>query len=104
MTTTKASSLAGEFLASIEFRTAAEGGRTEPTPGGIFRCVLEIDGKNHDCALLLEELAQVHPGERVTVPIKLLDPDLALPLIVLGKKFLLKDYRIIATGTVLEIL
>jgi hypothetical protein len=103
MTQNESPSSQGEFVAVVEFRTTAQGGRVQPTSGDMLRCLLEIDGKNCDCALLLKGIPPVLPGQKLTVPIKLLDVEYALPLISVGKNFLLKDYRIIATGTVVEI-
>ena len=62
--------------------------------------MVAVKDKNFDCMLDLAESGKVFLGDSVRVPLKLLDPDSALPYLEVGADFLLRDYRCIARGKV----
>lgn len=88
--------------AEVSFKTTAEGGRQGPTPSDRFGCMLGIEGKYFDCLILVSECGPIAPGERKVVPIVFLYPELAMPLAVVGTRFVLREHKEIAHGTVIE--
>jgi hypothetical protein len=93
-----------DVIVDISFYKTENGGRKGPTPPNFFACIFVIDGQNHDCRLLLENVGSVYPGEgKSNVPIKFWCPELVLPKIDINKKFLLRDGQVIAEGKVIKI-
>jgi hypothetical protein len=54
-----------DIIATIQFRTTAEGGRKGPTPKDMFRCPFIFGQEAFDCGLHLNEVGAVHPGQTV---------------------------------------
>jgi len=90
-----------DIRAQITFLTTEEGGRLSPTPANFFNCPMLIKQQCFDSRLQLAEIGFIAPGDTVEVPIKFLDPDRVLPLLIVGDSFELWEARPIARGKVL---
>lgn len=93
-----------DIMARVWFYPTAHDGRQSPTPKDIFGCLLELNGDYFDCRLLLTEIGPLYPGQQAEVPIKFLNFVLVKHQLAPGKKFYLRDKRIIAEGEVTKIL
>jgi translation elongation factor EF-Tu-like GTPase len=76
-----------DLVARVHFLSAAEGGRTTPTPSNAFGCTFELAGERYDCRLLLESVGSIAPGRQATVPIKVLSRGLLKGLLKVGQTF-----------------
>lgn len=93
-----------EMTADVYFKRTDEGGKAKAIRGE-FRTILEHRGKNFDCRFSAEEVGGlISPGERHTLSIQFLSPDLALAGLSPGSRFDLWEGGKYAVGTVLEIL
>jgi hypothetical protein len=90
-------------VCNIKFLTAQEGGRHSNTPDDKLHCMFELEGSLYDCRLLLSSVGSVPPGAEFEAAIIFLDPNAIIPKLHVGFKFLLRDPRTIAYGTVLSI-
>lgn len=90
-------------LARVTFRRTEEGGLSEPTPPDTLRCISDFDGERFSCFVLLSEVGSVRPGDVVTVPIQFLYPEYVKPLLHIGRRFDLRDWRPIASVEVVEV-
>ncbi len=88
----------------VRFKTTAEGGREGPILIGerAYGCPLLIEGEAFDCRLLLNAQT-LHLGETYELPVKFLNPDLALPKLSPGKPVKLWEGKDIATGEVVRL-
>ena len=93
-----------DVIVRLRFYSTAEGGRKGPTPERIFKCIFVFRSENFDCALMLEGIGSVHPGQTVTVPIVFLCPDLLEGRLHPGDTIHLREARIIAVGEVESVL
>ena len=92
-----------QITAKVTFLTTDEGGRSGPLPNKLFKCPCAIYGNNmNDCALYLEGLPQVYPGDTITVPMEFLCPEEAIPKLKQKADFALWEMGTIANGTVIE--
>lgn len=89
-----------DIVAKVSFLPTAEGGRESPTPAMRLGCIFGFEQGLYDCALMLQSLDPIFPGDTVLVPIVFLDPDAIKPKLAVGDGFVLRDYRIFARGTV----
>jgi hypothetical protein len=64
---------------------------------------MNIDGQYFDAFFNLSETGPMAPGQTVTAGLKFLSPDLAVPLLSVGKEFSLWEGKLIANGRVLAI-
>ena len=86
----------------IRFKTTAEGGRIGPIQGKQFSCPMLISGEAFDCRL--ETGGRIlELGETYEVPIRFLNPQLAVPKLTVGKEVVLWEGKEIATGRVLRL-
>jgi len=92
-----------DIHANVGFLSAAEGGRTGPTPADQLRCIFEYAGECFDCVLWLDRVGSLSPGQRVKVPIAFLFPEYIRAGLRVGSGFRLRDSRTITEGSVLEI-
>lgn len=92
-----------DIIASIHLLSADEGGRKSPLMASMFGCIFEHAGEANDCRLLLEGKGDVWPGQQISVPIKFLSPELVRPRLRVGDPFRLFEGKVIAHGTVEEI-
>lgn len=94
-----------DIIVNVEFYKTEDNGRKGPTPRDFFGCIFVINGKNHDCRLLLNKIGSIFPGDKKdNIPVKFLCPELVLPKLKEGIKFYLWDGRIVAEGEVKEII
>jgi hypothetical protein len=91
------------IVCDLKLLTAQEGGRETNTPRDKLHCMFEFGGSLYDCRLLLSSVGSVPPGLQFQAPIIFVNPDAILPRLHAGAKFLLRDPRIIAHGTVLSV-
>jgi hypothetical protein len=93
-----------DFIANIKLYDTKEGGRETPTPPNKLGCILEYNGENYDCFLILHNIGSLPPGFRGDVPIALLYPEYVKDKLIVGSKFYLKSYRKIGEGEILKII
>jgi hypothetical protein len=93
-----------DIIASIQFISSKAGGRKSPIVMPIFKCIFEHQDEMNDCAIFLDELGDVWPGQRITAPIKFLYPELVRPRIKIGDSFKLREMGTIANGVIEEII
>ena len=93
-----------DALIKVRFKTKTEGGRQGPIVIGErpYGCPLFVDGEAFDCRLLITAQTLML-GETYELPIKFLNPDLALPRLSPGKAVKLWEGNDIATGEVVRI-
>jgi hypothetical protein len=93
----------GDIKAEVKLLTSKEGGLKEPLTrqkvGSIFAC----ENDSFSCFLILANDQQVFPGEKAVLSIKFVYPELIKPKLRVGDIFKLRDYRVFATGKVLEV-
>jgi len=92
-----------EIIADLEFLATDQGGRRGLTPRDRFKCPLQYDGEYFDCVLDLESCSPISPGERMSVPIQFLCPELIVPRLYVGAPVAPWELRIIARGVVTEL-
>lgn len=90
-----------DIIATIDLLPTLEGGREVPTEPIQMGYIFVFDNAMYSCHLMLGGMPPIKPGEKATVPIKFLDPEVK-SLLKVGDKFELQDYRTIATGIVAE--
>jgi|SRR6516162_9755762 hypothetical protein len=93
----------GDIVATVHFYSTDAGGRHGPTPEDKFNCLMVVDGKNLDVRLHLECIGHIIPGATIKVPLSFLDWENAKKYCFVGKKFLLKEIRVIGDGVIEEI-
>ena len=89
-----------DIIARVRLYESSKGGRMGPTPADRFGCVLVVGGSAFDCRLVLSGVGALHPGQSATVPIKLLNPELARDVLSTGRRFLLRDGGVVGEGEV----
>lgn len=88
-----------DLVATLRFRTEAEGGRTSELPTNHLNAILTIGERNFDVRLQLSG-ASILPGQTSVVSMNFLDPDGARRFVRVGQDVTLRDYRVIAEGKV----
>jgi hypothetical protein len=89
-----------DIIAHLRLYSVQEGGRKSITPPEIFRCVFEFEGQAFDCALLLNEVGPLAPGQEYTVPIAFLFPNYVKHQLATGSRFRLWEGRYVGEGEV----
>lgn len=92
-----------DILAELQFLKTEDGGRKSPIVRPVFGCIFEHSGEAHDCGIVLENHGDVWPGQKITVPIFFLRPDTVMDRLRVGDSFSLREDRVIATGSILQI-
>lgn len=93
--------LTPDIVVNVRFYTTEENGRKSPTNANFFGTIFVLEGKKHDCRLLLDNIGSISPGEyKNDVPIKFLCPEPVLTKLRSESKFYLWDMRNIAEGEV----
>ncbi|HEX8663201.1 MAG TPA: hypothetical protein VF744_04145 [Beijerinckiaceae bacterium] len=88
-----------DLVATVRFRTEAEGGRkTAPTKDSLS-AIMTVGRRNFDVRLQLANQKPV-PGQEAVILINFLNPRAAREFIKAGQRFTLRDWRVIAEGTV----
>jgi hypothetical protein len=87
----------------VRFKTTAEGGRQGAVVIGntSYGCPLCVEGEAFDCRLLLNDRT-LQLGETYELPVKFLNPDVALRKLSAGKSVTLWEGKDIATGEVVR--
>lgn len=94
--------LAGDVIGRVRLLSSEEGGRKGPTPPDKLVCVFITAKSAFDCQLILGDVGALSPGQSADVPIKFLDPDVALEAIRIGTQFELWEGRVIGEGRVVQ--
>lgn len=87
----------------VRFRTTEEGGRKSPVIGEFYACPLIIDGEAYDCRLLIKG-EELKLGRSYEVPVKLLNRDLVMSKLFIGKSVILWEGKDVADGKVTKII
>jgi hypothetical protein len=91
-----------EIVVSVRFRTPQENGRLTAISGNHYSCPFVVHDKAFDCRLVLDGRT-LELGNRYEVPVKFMNPQLALPLLKVGTQFLLWEGKEVAAGEVVKI-
>lgn len=93
-----------DAIIKVRFKTTTEGGRQGPIVIGerLYGCPFFVDGEWFDCRLLINAKTLVL-GETYELPIKFLNPDMALPKLSPGKSVKLWEGKDIAIGEVVRL-
>ncbi len=93
-----------DALIKVRFKTTIEGGRQDSIVIGEepYGCPLFVEGEAFDCRLLVSDRT-LQLGETYELPVKFLNPALALPKLSAGKPVTLWEGKDIATGKVVRI-
>ena len=92
-----------DIIATVQFIPTDKGGRKSPVVRPVFGCIFEHGGECNDCGLLINDQGDVWPGQKITVPIFFLRPDLGRSRIQVGDSFQLREDKVIARGTIDQI-
>lgn len=85
----------------LRFLTTEEGGRRTPIHSEKFGCPVMIsDREGFDCRFVLDGLTNYKLGESYRVPVKFLNPEIALEKLKDGYKIFLWEGKVIAEGVV----
>jgi hypothetical protein len=87
-----------DLLATVRFRTEAEGGRKTAPPAHSLSAIMSVGERDFDVRLRFSN--RITPGQQAVVSITFLDPDVARAFVKVGQSFTLRDWRVIAEGTV----
>ena len=87
-----------DITATIHLLPPAEGGRSTPTFGDRFGCVMVVGGQSHDVRFWLDD--PLIPGTTRTVSAGFLSPSTALAHIQPGMNFALWEGGTIGTGVI----
>jgi hypothetical protein len=92
-----------DAIIKVRLKTAVEGGRQTAIAVGDnpYGCPLFVDGEAFDCRLLLKNQT-LELGGTYELPVKFLNPDLALPKLSAGKLISLWEGKEIAIGKVVR--
>jgi hypothetical protein len=92
-----------DAIIEVRFLTASEGGRHSNIVGEEFYgCPLFAEGKAFDCRILLNGRT-LQLGETYELPVKFLNPSLALPKLSPGKPIKLWEGKDIAAGKIVRL-
>lgn len=94
----------GDVVVSLNMLPTDSGGRRGPTPAWHFNCLMTIDELNFDVRLRLENVGSISPGQKTIVPISFLNLKLAKKHCSVGKRFSLREAKVIGDGVIEEIL
>jgi hypothetical protein len=91
-----------DAIINVRFRTTDEGGRSGPVLGDSYSCPLFVDGEGFDCRILLGS-QRIELGQWYKLPVKFLRPDMAIPMLLIGKPITLWEMKDVADGEILEL-
>ena len=96
-----------DAIIKVRFKTTAEGGRhgdivIPPRPEHHYGCGLFVDQEAFECRLLVDGRT-LQLGETYELPVKFLNPDLALPKLSPGQTVRLWEGKDIAAGEVVRL-
>jgi translation elongation factor EF-Tu-like GTPase len=94
-----------DLMLNVHLFPTEAGGRRSNTPSNSFKCIFKIFEELHDCQLVLDATGALKPGQNVTVPARLLNPESLKDRIKQGQTFkLCEGHREVGEGTVSEVL
>jgi hypothetical protein len=93
-----------DIIAKIRFYTTQEGGRQKPITVQIYKGVMQFQGEQFSCGLLLKEVYPIDLGATVTVPMLFLVPNQIKPRLKVGDHFTLREIGTVGEGVVEKIL
>lgn len=85
----------------VRFLSQTEGGRKSDISDQSYGCPLIVGAKGFDCRFMGTTEDGYRLGHEYEIPIKFLSPELALPLLDVGRKISLWEGRTIAEGTII---
>ena len=93
-----------DAIIKVRLKTTGEGGRQGPIVIGEapYGCTLFVGGEAFDCRFLMRAQT-LELGNAYELPIKFLNPQLALPTLSPGKPVMLWEGKEIATGKVVRL-
>jgi hypothetical protein len=96
-----------QAMIEVRFKTTEEGGRRSAiyaTPDkNFYSCPMGLDGEFFDCRVYLEDQVKLEPGGTYRLQVRFLNPALVLPRLRPGKPITLREGKIVAEGTVLQV-
>lgn len=92
-----------DAIIKVRFLTKLEGGRNEPISKMPYGCPLMINGQGYDCRFIANQHDCFKLGETYEIPIKFLNPSLALMSISESNEITLWEGKIIAKGHVIKV-
>ncbi|MFC5473992.1 hypothetical protein [Paraherbaspirillum soli] len=72
------------------YETSKEGGSVPILPPK-YGCIVNIDDEFHDARIYISGTSSIEPGQEISLPMQFLWPDLVMPKVSIGKKFLLTE-------------
>ncbi|WP_303907142.1 hypothetical protein [Thiohalomonas denitrificans] len=93
-----------EAVIRVRFLTPEEGGRKTPIEGERYGCPLMLNGQGFDCRFVLDGYACFELGKSYEIPVKFLNPVLALKELREGTEISLWEGKIIARGVVIKVM
>jgi hypothetical protein len=94
----------GDIIATINLLPSDSGGRHSPTPEDKFHCLMIMEEKNYDVRIHLKGIGSISPGQTVRIPISFLCWDVAKHVCFAGKRFFLRELKLIGDGVIDEII
>lgn len=92
-----------DAIIEVRFKMPSEDGRQSAVSGDYYGCPLVVEGEAFDCRLLLAG-RRLELGETSEVPVKFLNPQLALTKLAAGKSFVLWEGKDVAAGKLVRVL
>ena len=89
-----------DIAADVRLFAESEGGREAATLPDHHGCIFVYEGENFECRLMLAGVGPVAPGQRATVGIKFLRPEMIKPRLQPGSSFTLRELKTIGEGSV----
>lgn len=91
-----------DIIAKIRFFRTEDGGFSAPISGVRFykSSLLEVKGEKFSCAILLDGIGPINPGETVVVPMVFYYPEYLEEILYAGCEFSLWNIRTVASGVV----
>jgi hypothetical protein len=92
-----------EALIRVYFLTPEEGGRKSHIEGNKYGCPIMYREHGYDCRFVLDDRARFELGKTYDIPVKFLNPKLALRDLSVGIEISLWEGKTIARGRIIEI-
>ena len=93
-----------EAIIHVRFLSPDEGGRKTPIKSDRYGCPLMVNDQGFDCRFVIEEFTSYEFNVDYDIPVKFLDPSVALTHLDEGVEVSLWEGKTIAVGKVVEIL
>ena len=93
-----------DFIGNLRLLSTKEWGLANSLVLPKVGCIFTYDGDDFSCFALIPQGRKIAPGVTTDLSFKLIYPDRIKVSLKVGNPFTLKDYRVFAEGTILEIL